>query len=96
MTDTMSDLIAFRTYKTERLILGGQPCIVMFTRRVDQDEFALFAASEVSKNTWRCFYSPEVAKYFESTTGGALESHVYELLRHDIEAGLVQSKEEKK
>ena len=85
----MTDLIAFHIYRTEVLDLKGEKYTVRFTKRNDQEEYALFAANEPGTKSWRCFYSPEVAEDFKRSTGRELEEEVYAVLKGDIERGLV-------
>lgn len=84
----MSQLIAFHIYRTEFLELNHEKYIVHFTKRNDQEEYALFAKSESSAKNWRCFYSSETAADFNRSTGRELAEEVYEVLKGDIERGL--------
>jgi len=81
----VTNLIAFHTYREEMIELQGEKFTVRFTKRKDQEEYALFATNASGTKNWRGFYTPEVAKEFTLTTGKKLEETVYEVLRSDIE-----------
>jgi hypothetical protein len=82
----MPSLIAFHIYRTECLVLKGEEFTVTFTKRSDQEEYALFAVNAAGSKSWRAFYTPEVAIDFKGSTGRALEDEVYEVLKGDIES----------
>ncbi|OGB53982.1 MAG: hypothetical protein A2503_08815 [Burkholderiales bacterium RIFOXYD12_FULL_59_19] len=85
----MTDVIAFDIYRTETLTLNADKYVVRFAKRKDGEEYALFAVNETGTKSWRCFYSPEVAADFKRSTGKALETGVYSVLKHDIERGII-------
>ena len=85
----MSSLITFHIYRTELLTLKGEKFTVTFTKRSDQEEYALFAINATGSKSWRAFYSSEIANDFKQSTGRALEDEVYEVLKSDIERGEV-------
>lgn len=81
----MSDLIAFHVYRTETLELKGNQYTVSFTKRSDQEEYALFAVSANKLKSCHAFYSREVAEDFKKSTDHALEDKVYKILEYEIE-----------
>lgn len=84
----MTELIAFNIYRTETLTLNEEKYLVRFAKRNDDEEYALFADNESRTKRWRCFYSPEVAANFMRSTGKALETEVYLVLRDKIEGDI--------
>jgi hypothetical protein len=85
----MTELIAFEIYRTEALTLNGEEYTVRFAKRKDHEQYALFADNDIGTKSWRCFYSPEVAADFKRSTGKALESEVYSVLKGDIQRGII-------
>ena len=81
----MTNLIAFQTYREETIELQGEKFTVRFTKRKDQEEYALFATNANGTKNWRGFYTSEVARAFNLTTSKKLEEAVYEVLRSDID-----------
>lgn len=81
----MSELIAFHVYRTETLELKGNQYTVSFTKRSDQEEYALFAVNANKLKSWHAFYSREVAEDFKKSTDHVLEYKVYEILKCEIE-----------
>ncbi len=81
----MTELLAFQTYREETIELQGEKFTVRFTKRKDQEEYALFATNAVGTKNWRGFYTLEVATEFNLITDKKLEEAVYQVLGSDIE-----------
>ena len=81
----VTSLIAFQTYREETIELQGEKFTLRFTKRKDQEEYALFATNAGGTKNWRGFHTPEVAREFNLITGKKMEEAVYKVLRSDIE-----------
>lgn len=85
----MTELIAFKIYRTETIKVGGETFTVRFTYRTDGEEYALFASNTDNTKRWKCFYSTQVADDFNELKGESLASEVLKVLKGDIEFGLL-------
>jgi hypothetical protein len=87
----MTGLLAFQLYRTENVTVDGNVYIARFTKRTDGLEYALFMIDETNTKQWHCSYSADTAKDFEGETGEALEKHVLEILKGDIQRGVTHA-----
>ena len=87
----MTELIAFQTYRTERLQINGDLFTVQFTKRKGRpDVYALFAINDDTTKSWQCFYSGKTANEFEKTAGNRLEELICAVLNGDVDRGHAQ------
>lgn len=80
----MTEIIAMTIYRTETLVVDGQPCIVRFQKRKDGDEYILLATNETTGKSRRASYTKETAADFERQHGADLEAAVQEILAEQV------------
>jgi hypothetical protein len=82
----MSELIAFQTTRTERLVVDGHSFFVRFTKRTDREDYALFASRIDGLEEKSAFYPAAVATELACAEGQALADRVGILLKTAVVA----------
>ncbi|WIX26633.1 hypothetical protein PUV44_08750 [Xanthomonas arboricola pv. corylina] len=87
----MSGLIAFEICKTEKFDVDGKIFTAHLLQRKDYKSYEVLVVDERNKVGWRCSFEEEAAKDFMRQTGEKLADHVANIMKGDLNSGMLYS-----